>query len=104
MAHAWARATGRTGVAMVTRGPGTAHLAVALHAARQDSVPMVAIAGQVPTSAVGRESFQELDLVRFGEVVGKAGIEITHANRAHEQIQRAFYLAASGRPGPVVVG
>lgn len=103
MAHAWARATGRTGVAMVTRGPGMAHLAVALHAARQDSVPMVALAGQVPTTAVGRESFQELDLVRFGEIVGKAGIEITHADRAHEQIERAFYLAAAGRPGPVVV-
>lgn len=103
MAHAWARATGRTGVAMVTRGPGMAHLAVALHAARQDSVPLVAIAGQVPRSAVGRESFQELDLVRFGEVVGKAGVEITSADRAAEQIQRAFYLAASGRPGPVVV-
>jgi acetolactate synthase-1/2/3 large subunit len=103
MAHAWARATGRTGVAMVTRGPGMAHLAIALHAARQDSVPMVAIAGQVPSSAAGRESFQELDLVRFGEVVGKASVEITHADRAHEQIQRAFYLAASGRPGPVVV-
>jgi len=64
---------------------------------------MVALAGQVPTAAAGRESFQELDLVRFGEVVGKAGIEITHADRAHEQIERAFYLAAAGRPGPVVV-
>lgn len=103
MAHAWARATGRTGVAMVTRGPGMAHLAVALHAARQDSVPLVAIAGQVPSSAVGRESFQELDLVRFGEVVGKASVGITRADRASEQIQRAFYLAASGRPGPVIV-
>jgi acetolactate synthase-1/2/3 large subunit len=103
MAHAWARATGRTGVAMVTRGPGITHLAIALHAARQDSIPLVAVAGQVPGSAVGRESFQELDLVRFGDVVGKAGIEITSADRAAQQIQRAFYLAASGRPGPVVV-
>lgn len=103
MAHAWARATGRTGVAMVTRGPGMTHLAIALHAARQDSVPMVAIAGQVPSSVIGRESFQELDLVRFGQVVGKAGIEITNADRAVEQIQRAFHLAMSGRPGPVVV-
>jgi acetolactate synthase-1/2/3 large subunit len=103
MAHAWARATGRTGVAMVTRGPGITHLAIALHAARQDSIPLVAVTGQVPRSDVGRESFQELDLVRFGDVVGKAGIEITSADRAGEQIQRAFYLAASGRPGPVVV-
>jgi acetolactate synthase-1/2/3 large subunit len=103
MAHAWARAAGRTGVAMVTRGPGIAHLAVALHAARQDSVSMVVIAGQVPTAVIGREGFQELDLVRFAEVTGKAGIEITHADRAREQVERAFYLAASGRPGPVVV-
>jgi acetolactate synthase I/II/III large subunit len=103
MAHAWSRATGRTGVVMVTRGPGITHLAVALHAARQDSVPLVAIAGQVPRPDSGPESFQEMDLVRFGELTGKAGIEITHADRAGEQIQRAFYLAASGRPGPVVV-
>jgi acetolactate synthase-1/2/3 large subunit len=103
MAHAWARATGRTGVALVTRGPGITHLAVALHAARQDSVPLVAITGQVPRSHAGRESFQEMDLVRFGELTGKAGIEITSADRAAEQVQRAFYLAASGRPGPVVV-
>jgi acetolactate synthase I/II/III large subunit len=103
MAHAWARATGRTGVAMVTRGPGITHLAVALHAARQDSVPLVAVVGQVPRSDRGRESFQEMDLVRFGELTGKAGIEITSADRAAEQVQRAFYLAASGRPGPVVV-
>jgi acetolactate synthase I/II/III large subunit len=103
MAHAWSRATGRTGVAMVTRGPGITHLAVALHAARQDSVPLVAITGQVPRADAGRESFQEMDLVRFGELTGKAGIEITQADRAVEQIQRAFFLAASGRPGPVVV-
>lgn len=103
MADAYAKATNRPGVALVTRGPGVTHLAIALHVARQDSTPLVALVGQVPTGHAGRESFQELDLVAFGDTVAKAGIEITDPDRAAEAIQRAFFLARSGRPGPVVV-
>lgn len=103
MADAWARTTGRTGVFMVTRGPGLAHAAIALHAARQDSTPLVLLVGQVSRDDAGRESFQELDHLAAGRLLGKDGIEITEPDRAAEQIQRAFYLARSGRPGPVVV-
>ncbi|WP_051267051.1 thiamine pyrophosphate-binding protein [Nakamurella lactea] len=103
MADAWARTTGRPGVFMVTRGPGLAHAAIALHAARQDSTPLVVLVGQVPREDAGRESFQELDMVGFGKLLGKDGVEIVSADRAVEQVQRAFYLAQSGRPGPVLL-
>lgn len=103
MADAMAKATGRPGVVLVTRAPGATHLSIALHAAHQDSTPLVAIVGQVPTRMAGRESFQEMDLVGFGRLVGKAGFEIREPDRAAEIIQRAFYVAQSGRPGPVLV-
>ncbi|MFD5226747.1 thiamine pyrophosphate-dependent enzyme [Microbacterium sp. NPDC058342] len=103
MADAWSRTRGLPGVFMVTRGPGVTHAAIALHAARQDSTPLVLLVGQVPKDDEGRESFQEMDLLALGDLIGKGSVKITEGDRAAEQIQRAFYLARAGRPGPVVV-
>lgn len=103
MAEAYAKASGKTGVCLVTRGPGLTHLAIALHTAQQDSTPLVALVGQVPTDVRYREGFQEVDIVNFGRAIAKDGIEITRADRAAELMERAFHIAESGRPGPVLV-
>lgn len=103
MAMATAQASGRPGVVLVTRGPGATHLSIVLHAAQQDSVPLVAIVGQVPSSQIGRESFQEMDLLAFGRVTSKASLEVRDPHRAGEVVARALYLAQAGRPGPVLV-
>jgi len=103
MAEAYAKATGKPGVCMVTRGPGLTHLAIALHTAQQDSTPLVAVVGQVPTDVRYREAFQEMDIVAYARPMAKAALEITRADRAAELMERAFNIAVSGRPGPVVV-
>jgi acetolactate synthase-1/2/3 large subunit len=103
MAEAWAKATGRTGVCFVTRGPGLTHLSIALHTAFQDSTPLVAVVGQVPTSVRHREAFQEMDVVAFSAPVAKWSVELGRADRAEEIVERAFAVAESGRPGPVVI-
>jgi len=103
MAHAWAKATGLPGVAMVTRGPGVTHATIALHAAQQDRTPFVLFAGDVPRANLGRESFQEVDMVGLGELLGSGGIRIMQSGHAADQLQTAFRLAREGRPGPVVV-
>jgi acetolactate synthase-1/2/3 large subunit len=88
---------------MVTRGPGLTHLAIALHTAVQDSTPLVAVVGQVPTSVRFREAFQEMDIVGYARSMAKWSVEIGRADRAAELMQKAFHVAKSGRPGPVVV-
>lgn len=103
MAEAYAKATRKTGVCMVTRGPGLTHLAIAIHTARQDSTPLVALVGQVPTDVRYREAFQEMDIVAYGRAMGKDAIEINRGDRAAELMEKAFHIAASGRPGPVIV-
>jgi acetolactate synthase-1/2/3 large subunit len=103
MAEAYAKASGKTGVCLVTRGPGLTHLSIALHTAQQDSTPMVALVGQVPTDVRYREGFQEVDIVNFGRAIAKDGLEITRADRASELMERAFHIAETGRPGPVLV-
>lgn len=103
MAEAYAKVSGRTGVCLVTRGPGLTHLAIALHTARQDSTPLVAFVGQVPTDVRYREGFQETDIVNFARAIAKDGLEIGRADRAAELVERAFHIAESGRPGPVLV-
>jgi acetolactate synthase I/II/III large subunit len=103
MADAWAKATGKTGVCMVTRGPGLTHLAIALHTAQQDSTPLVALVGQVPSDVRYREAFQEMDVVAYARPMAKWALEIGRADRAAELMQKAFHVARSGRPGPVVV-
>lgn len=103
-AEAWAMATGRTGVAMVTRGPGVTNASIALHTAMQDSTPLVLFVGQVPTDQRYREAFQEVDLVSYLSPIVKWAIEIPQIERIPELVREAFRVAAAGRPGPVVVG
>lgn len=103
MAEAYAKATGGTGVCMVTRGPGLTHLAIALHTAHQDSTPLVAVVGQVPTDVRYREAFQEMDIVAYSRPMAKWALEITRSDRTAELMAKAFHVAGAGRPGPVVV-
>ncbi|MCX5495946.1 thiamine pyrophosphate-binding protein [Kaistia dalseonensis] len=103
MAEAWGKMTGRPGVAIVTRGPGATNAASGLHVAMQDSTPMILLIGQIGRGMREREAFQEIDYRRmFGEVV-KWVAEIDEAARIPELLSRAFHVATSGRPGPVVL-
>lgn len=103
MAEAYAKATGKPGIAMATRGPGLTHLSIALHTAQQDSTPMVAFIGQVNTDFRHREAFQEVEIPEFFRSMTKWQVEIRDAERTPELVQRAIRTALSGRPGPVVV-
>lgn len=103
MAEGYAKATGRPGVCMATRGPGASNLCVGLHTARQDSTPVVAIIGQVPRGHRHREAWQEVDLPRFFAPLVKWAVEIPSVDRIPELLGRAFAVARQGRPGPVAV-
>ena len=103
MADAYGKLTGRPGICFVTRAPGATHAAVGIHAAFQDSTPLILFVGQVPREHRGREAFQELDYGRmFGEIA-KWVVEVSEAAAVPEVAARAFHVATSGRPGPVVV-
>jgi acetolactate synthase-1/2/3 large subunit len=103
MAEAWGKLTGQPGIGFVTRGPGATNAASGLHVAMQDSTPMILFIGQVGRSMREREAFQEIDYRRmFGDVV-KWVAEIDEAARIPEFVSRAFHVAMSGRPGPVVL-
>lgn len=103
MAEAYGKLTGRPGVAMVTRGPGATHASIGIHTAFQDSTPLVMFVGDVGTDMAGREAFQEIDYNRYFASFAKAVIALDRPERAPELLARAFALALSGRPGPVVV-
>ncbi|HET7633121.1 MAG TPA: thiamine pyrophosphate-binding protein [Burkholderiales bacterium] len=103
MAEAYGKLTGRPGICFVTRGPGGMHASIAVHTASQDSTPMILFIGQVATRALGREAFQEVDYRHvFGHIAKWVG-QIDRADRIPEMVSRAFHLAVSGRPGPVVL-
>lgn len=103
MAEAYGKLTGHPGLCLVTRGPGASHSAVGVHTAMQDSTPMILLVGQVDRSALHREAFQEIDyLAMFGSVAKWVG-QIDSADRIPEYMSRAFHVATSGRPGPVVL-
>ena len=103
MAEADGKLTGRPGIVMVTRGPGATNGSAGLHVARQDSTPLIMLIGQVGHDFAEREAFQEIDYRKmFGEVA-KWVAEIDDASRAPEFMARAFSVATSGRPGPVVL-
>lgn len=104
MADGYAKASGKVGVCMATRGVGSANLAVGIHTAHQDSTPMVCLIGQLPGGVREREGFQEMKLDQFYEPITKWTVEINDANRVPELLHRAFRIAQSGRPGPVLVG
>lgn len=103
MADAWGRLTGEPGICMVTRGPGATNASAGLHIARQDSIPMILFIGQVQRDAREREAFQEVEFRRAFTEFAKWVGEIDDAARIPEFVTRAFSIATSGRPGPVVL-
>ena len=103
MAAAWGKLTGDPGIAMVTRGPGATNASIGVHAAKQDSVPMLLLVGQVSTEHLGREAFQEVDYKFMFADLAKGVVQIDKADRIPELMSRAWKIAINGRPGPVVV-
>lgn len=103
MAEAYAKASGDVGVCMATRGPGATNLSIGLHTAMQDSTPVVALIGQVERPFLHKEAFQEVDFEAYFSHLCKWSVEIDSADRIPELLHRAFYVARTGRPGPVVV-
>jgi acetolactate synthase-1/2/3 large subunit len=104
MAEASAKLTGRPGVAFVTRGPGLAHASIGVHTAQQDATPMLLFVGEISREDRFRHAFQEVDLAQtFGDLA-KGVLRIEVGERAGEIVDRAFQLATTGRPGPVVIG
>ena len=103
MADGFARASGRAGVCMASRGPGAANLVIALHNAYGESIPVVALVGQVDDEIVHREAFEEVDLTALFDPVTKWSLEIHAHGRVPELVQRAVQVAEGGRPRPVMV-
>ena len=103
MAEATGKLTGRPGVAFVTRGPGATNASAGVHVAFQDSTPMVLFVGQVASDQRDREAFQEVDHRAMFGPLAKWAAEIDRADRIPEYVSRAFHVARSGRPGPVVL-
>ena len=102
-AQGYARVSGRTGVAIVTSGPGATNTITGISDAMLDSTPLVVIAGQVSTDALGTDAFQEIDLVGVTQPITKWSYQIRRADDIAWAVARAFYIAGSGRPGPVVL-
>ena len=102
-AEAYAMVSGGPGVCLVTRGPGASNACIGIHAARQDSIPMVLFIGQVERGHRYREGLQEVDFEAFFGPITKWAVEVQDAKRVPELIQRAFHISRSGRPGPVAV-
>ena len=103
MAEGYAHVTGRPGVAMVTSGPAATNMVTPLCDAFMDSVPMVAITGQVPTTAIGTDAFQECDTVGITRSVTKHNELVMRADDLPRVIREAFHIATTGRPGPVLI-
>ena len=102
-AEGYARVSGEVGVALVTSGPGATNTLTGVADAMLDSTPIVVIAGQVAISALGTDAFQEVDLVGVAQPISKWSYQIRHAADIAWAVSRAFYIARSGRPGPVVL-
>lgn len=103
MADGYARSTGRPGVVLVTSGPGATNAVTGIATAYMDSIPMVVISGQVQSHLIGTDSFQETDMVGISRPIVKHSFLLRHASEIPQAIKKAFYIATSGRPGPVVV-
>ena len=103
MAEAWGKLTGKPGIAFVTRGPGAANASVGIHTAHQDSTPLIMFVGQVSRDMAEREAFQEVDFRRMFGQMTKWVAQIDNPARIPELVSRAFHVATSGRPGPVVL-
>jgi acetolactate synthase-1/2/3 large subunit len=103
MAEAYGKLTGKPGICFVTRGPGATNASIGVHTAYQDSTPLILFIGQVGNDFVDREAFQEIDYRRMYGQMAKWVAQIDRAERVPEYIARAFQVATSGRPGPVVL-
>ena len=103
MADGYARATGDVGVVLVTSGPGATNAITGIATAYMDSIPMVVFSGQVMSNLIGNDAFQECDMVGISRPVVKHSFLVKKAEDIPEIIKKAFYIAASGRPGPVVI-
>jgi acetolactate synthase-1/2/3 large subunit len=102
-AQGYARVSGKVGVAMATSGPGATNLVTGLADAQIDSTPMVCITGQVPRHLLGSDAFQETDIIGISTPVTKWNYQITNASEIPEILAKAFFIARSGRPGPVLI-
>ncbi|MCY4318717.1 MAG: thiamine pyrophosphate-binding protein [Alphaproteobacteria bacterium] len=100
---AYGRIAGKPSVGLVSRGPGSTNASIGLHVARQDSVPMLLVIGDVPTASKGREAFQEIDYHNMFSGITKAVLEPASAAEVPAKAARALELAMAGRPGPVVL-
>ena len=98
MADGFARATGRAGVVLVTSGPGATNAVTGIATAYMDSIPMVVISGQVASSLIGTDAFQETDMVGVSRPVVKHSFIVRHASEIPEIVKKAFYIALTGRP------
>ena len=102
-ADAYSRSTQRVGVAMVTSGPGATNAVTGIATAYMDSIPLVVISGQVPTTYIGQDAFQECDTVGITRPCVKHNFLVKDVRDLAATIKKAFYIANTGRPGPVVV-
>ena len=102
-ADGYARATGKVGVALATSGPGATNLVTGIATAHMDSIPMVAITGQVPTQLIGNDAFQECDVLGVTRPICKHSYLIKDSSEVPEVVAEAFHIASTGRPGPVVI-
>ena len=103
MAEGYARVSGRPGVVLVTSGPGATNAVTGIADAYMDSTPMVVLTGQVPTSMIGNDAFQEVDIVGITRPCTKHNFLVKEVGDISRVIREAFYIAGSGRPGPVLV-
>ena len=102
-ADGYARASGKVGVCLVTSGPGATNTVSGIASAYMDSVPVVVLTGQVPTQLIGNDAFQEVDIVGITRPCTKHNYQVTHVKDLERILKEAFYIARSGRPGPVLV-
>ncbi|MEP4487287.1 MAG: acetolactate synthase 3 large subunit [Halioglobus sp.] len=102
-ADGYARATGKPGVVLVTSGPGATNAITGIATAYMDSIPMVVLSGQVQSHLIGEDAFQETDMVGISRPIVKHSFMARHATELPEMIKKAFHIAATGRPGPVVI-
>jgi len=102
-ADGYARATGKPGVVLVTSGPGATNAITGIATAYMDSIPMVVISGQVPSPVIGSDAFQEVDMIGISRPCVKHNFLVKDVNKLAETLKKAFYVATTGRPGPVVV-
>jgi acetolactate synthase-1/2/3 large subunit len=103
MAEGYARSTGRPGVCLATSGPGATNFVTCLADAKLDSVPLIALTGQVKTPVIGTDAFQETPIIEVSRAITKHHYLVTHVEDLTRVIKEAFYIANSGRPGPVII-